>query len=121
MQIIHQTISLPMPTNITAELTLHMLAAFRRHWRPAPYKKAGIVLMTITPDATAQQMLFADRPRERDERLQHAIDRINSQHGKPTVKMAAQLLQSDAQPLTKHDKLSPCYTTNLRDILTLKC
>lgn len=121
MQIIHQTISLPMPTNITAELTQHMLAAFRRHWRPAPYKKAGIVLMNITPAANAQQTLFDDRPRERDERLQRAIDRINSQHGKPTVKMAAQLLQSDAQPLTKHDKLSPCYTTNLRDILTLKC
>ncbi|MBQ9143442.1 MAG: DUF4113 domain-containing protein, partial [Paludibacteraceae bacterium] len=36
------------------------------------------------------------------------------------VKIATQVLSTD-KPLTKKEKLSPCYTTNIRDIITLKC
>jgi hypothetical protein len=57
---------------------------------------------------------------ERDERLQKAIDRINSQYGNKAVKVATQVLNTD-KTLTKKEKLSPCYTTNLRNILVLKC
>jgi DNA polymerase V len=65
-------------------------------------------------------MLFNERPKARDERLQKDIDRINSQYGNKAVKVATQVLNTD-KPLTKREKLSPCYTTNLRDILVLKC
>ena len=97
-----------------------MLAALRKQWRPYPYKKAGIVLMGLTPADNAQQMLFDERPKERDERLQKAIDNINNQYGKTALKVATQVLSTD-KPLTKRENLSPCYTTNLRDILVLKC
>ena len=120
MQVIHQVVTLPFPTAITAELVGYMLAALRKQWRPYPYKKAGIVLMGLTPADNAQQMLFDERPKERDERLQKAIDHINSQYGKTALKVATQVLSTD-KPLTKCEKLSPCYTTNLRDILVLKC
>ncbi|MBE6321070.1 MAG: Y-family DNA polymerase [Bacteroidales bacterium] len=120
MQVIHQIVTLPFPTAITAELVGYMLAALRKQWRPYPYKKAGVVLMGLTPADNAQQMLFDERPKERDERLQKAIDHINSQYGKTALKVATQVLNTD-QPLTKREKLSPCYTTNLRDILVLKC
>lgn len=120
MQVIHQVVTLPFPTAITAELVGYMLAALRKQWRPYPYKKAGIVLMGLTPADNAQQMLFDERPKERDERLQKAIDHINNQYGKTALKVATQVLNTD-QPLTKREKLSPCYTTNLRDILVLKC
>lgn len=120
MKVIHQVVTLPFPTAITAELVGYMLAALRKQWRPYPYKKAGIVLMGLTPADNAQQMLFDERPKERDERLQKAIDHINSQYGKTALKVATQVLSTD-KPLTKREKLSPCYTTNLRDILVLKC
>ena len=120
MQVIYQIVTLPFPTAITAELVGYMLAALRKQWRPYPYKKAGIVLMGLTPADNAQQMLFDERPKERDERLQKAIDHINSQYGKTALKVATQVLNTD-QPLTKREKLSPCYTINLRDILVLKC
>ncbi len=120
MQVIHQIVTLPFLTAITAELVGYMLAALRKQWRPYPYKKAGIVLMGLTPADNAQQMLFDERPKERDERLQKAIDHINSQYGKTALKVATQVLSTD-KPLTKREKLSPCYTTNLRDILVLKC
>ena len=120
MQVIHQVVTLPIPTAITSELIGYMLAAIRKQWKPYPYKKAGIVLMSLTPADNAQQMLFDERPKERDERLQKAIDHINHQYGKTAVKVATQVLSTD-KPLTKREKLSPCYTTNLRDILVLKC
>lgn len=120
MQVIHQVVTLPFPTAITSELIGYMLAAIRKQWKPYPYKKAGVVLMSLTPADNAQQMLFDERPKERDERLQKAIDHINNQYGKTALKVAMQVLSTD-QPLTKREKLSPCYTTNLRDILVLKC
>jgi DNA polymerase V len=97
-----------------------MLAAVRKQWKPYPYKKAGVVLMNLSSADNAQQMLFNERPKERDERLQKAIDRINSQYGNKAVKVATQVLNTD-KTLTKKEKLSPCYTTNLRNILVLKC
>ena len=121
IHVIHQVVTLPFPTAITSELVGQMLRAFRRQWKPFPYKKAGVVLMNLSPVANQQQMLFDDRPRERDERLQKAIDHINRQYGKPAVQLATQVLHADAKPLCKKDRLSPCYTTNLRDVLVLKC
>jgi DNA polymerase V len=120
MQVIHQVVTLPFPTAITTELIGYMLAAVRKQWKPYPYKKAGVVLMNLSSAENAQQMLFDERPKERDERLQKAIDRINSQYGKKAVKLATQVLNTD-KPLTKKEKLSPCYTTNIRDNITLKC
>jgi DNA polymerase V len=120
MQVIHQVVTLPFPTAITTELIGYMLAAVRKQWKPYPYKKAGVVLMNLSSAENAQQMLFDERDKERDERLQKAIDRINSQYGNKAVKIATQVLNTD-KPLSKREKLSPCYTTNLRDILVLKC
>ena len=121
MQVIHQVVILPFPTAITSELVRYMLVAVRRQWRKFPYKKAGVVLMNLSPAANQQQMLFDDRPRERNERLQKAIDNINRQYNKPAIQVGTQILPADAQPLTKKDKLSPCYTTNIREIMKVKC
>lgn len=120
MQVIHQVVTLPFPTAITTELIGYMLTALRKQWKPYPYKKAGVVLMDLTSADNAQQMLFDERPKERDERLQKTIDHINHQYGKSALKVATQVLNTN-EPLTKREKLSPCYTTNLRDILVLKC
>ena len=119
--VIHQVVTMPIPTAITSELVRHMLVALRRQWRAYPYKKAGVVLMNLSPAANQQQVLFDERPRERDERLQKAIDNINRQYGKPAVKIGTQILATDAKPLTKKEKLSPCYTTNIREIMNVKC
>lgn len=121
MHVIHQVITLPMPTAITSELLRYMLAALRRQWHPYPYKKAGVILMNLSPAANEQQVLFDERPRQRDKRLQKAIDTINRQYGKPAVITGTQVLPANVQPLTKKEKLSPCYTTNLQDIMLVKC
>jgi DNA polymerase V len=98
-----------------------MLTALRRQWRAYPYKKAGVVLMNLSPAANQQQVLFDERPRERNERLQKTIDHINQQYNKPAIKMGVQIVDSNNQQITKKEKLSPCYTTNLHDIIKIKC
>lgn len=120
MHLIHQVVTLPVPTAITSELVGYMLAAFRKHWRTFPYKKAGVALLHISPAAHVQQVMFDDRPRERDERLQRAIDRINQQYAEPAVKVATQVLK-EKTTISKKEKLSPCYTTNIHDLIVLKC
>ena len=75
--------------------------------------------MNLSPAANQQQVLFDECPRERDERLQKAIDGINRHYGKPAVVTGAQVLPSDAK-LTRKEKLSPCYTTNLKEIMKVK-
>lgn len=120
MQVIHQVVTLPFPTAITTELIGYMLATLRKHWRPFPYKKAGVVLLNLSSADNAQQLLFDPRPKERDERLQKAIDHINQQYGQTAVKVATQVLNNE-KSLTKRERLSPCYTTNIHDILVLKC
>jgi DNA polymerase V len=76
--------------------------------------------MNLSPAANQQQVLFDERPRQRDERLQKSIDNINRQYGRPAVVTGTQVLPSQ-QPLSKKDKLSPCYTTNLSEIMRVKC
>ena len=119
MQVIHQVVTMPVPTAITAELVQHMLQAVRRQWSAHPYKKAGVVLMNLVPESEAQLLLFDEYPRARHMRLQSVIDNINNQHGKSTIKTGAQILKADAQPLSKKERLSPNYTTDLKDIIKL--
>lgn len=109
---ISQTVALPVPTAITAELATHMLRAFRALWQAYPYKRAGVILSDITPDTTPQTLLFDDRQRDRDLRLQQTIDRINAHFPATPLQPATQTTTnatatntasnvSDSEPLTQ--------------------
>ena len=107
---ISQTISLPVPTAITAELATHMLRAFRTAWQTYPYKRAGVILSDITPDATPQTLLFDDRQRDRDIRLQQTIDRINA-HFPTSPLQSATATSCEAQSTRSLQR----EATNVRD------
>ena len=81
------------------------------------YKKAGIMLMDFSPKGKEQRALFDTRnsvDRERNERLQKAIDTINHTLKKEAVIYGAQGL--DAKWKSKSDRCSPRYTTKWDDI-----
>ncbi len=119
---IHATITLQIPTANTIELTQEVLRAVRSQWRKnIPYKRAGIILMSIESDAAMQQTLFDLRDRNRDMRLQNAIDNVNRQYGKRTVVIAPQLQTPESRELIDIGRKSPAYTTRLSDIITLHC
>jgi len=121
-KIIYDTITFPVPTAVTAELLGAVLADFRRQYRPGfLFKRAGVVCMSIISDSQVQQVLFDERDRSRDERLQKAIDGVNARYGRKALMVATQVVPQAAGKTVRREHLSPCYSTNINDVITLKC
>lgn len=120
--VIQDTVTFPTPTANTQEMTEALLRVVRRGWRPdTPYKRAGVILLSVIPDSGVQLSLFDTRDRDRDRRLQQAIDTINSRLGKHTVGFTPNIPTADAAELYDIGAKSPAYTTRIKDIITLKC
>ena len=90
------------------------------------YKRAGVIVMGITPD-NGIQTNFIDYDSERHEkmkRLDAVLDKINREYGSETIVLASQQYtkpngQGKADVFKdsiKHDFRSPCYTTRWSDI-----
>lgn len=121
--VISECITLPVATADTRELLSYALPAFRKQFRPGiQYKKAGITLLSIQSDASVQQNLFDERDREKDARLQKAIDRISHLHGKRAVLLGSQIdvASATSTPAYHQEHRSPLYTTDIHQILTIK-
>ena len=122
MRAIQQTLTFDVPTANTHEMNTALLQAVRHQWQPdTPYKRAGVILLAIEPDSGVQQSLFDTRDRERDNRLQRAMDAVNDRMGKHSLTYAHQLPDPNAAPLYETGSKSPAYTTDISQILTLKC
>ena len=113
-----ELVTLPVATSNNQELISYALAAFRRAYRPgALYKKAGVVLLKIIPEAAVVPDLFDTKDREKDSRLQRVLDHIDDRHGKRSILLGSQM--TSKKPVYKTEHKSPLYTTDLRDILTI--
>ena len=84
------------------------------------YKKAGVVLMKIIPENAVVHDLFDDKDRTKDQRLQRVLDHIDDRHGKRSIILGSQLGSATDEPVYKTEHKSPLYTTDLRDIITVK-
>ena len=99
---------LPEPTASTPTLIRYSLRGLDRIYRPGfEYKKAGVMLLEIIPEAYRQGSLF-DRSRS-DRRLMAALDSINSKCGRGTVQYAAEGFKKPW--MFKRELLSKAYTT----------
>ena len=120
--VIQATVTFSTPTANTHEMTEALLRVVRTQWRPdTPYKRAGVIVCNVSPDNGVQQSLFDVRDRQRDERLQQAIDRINTRHGQTAIGFTPNIPTEQAASLYEVGAKSPAYTTRLSDIITLKC
>lgn len=114
-----ELVTLPVATSNNQELISYALAAFRRSYRPGVlYKKAGVVLLKIIPEAAVVPDMFDVKDREKDKRLQRVLDHIDDRHGKRSIILGSQM--TSEKPVYKTEHKSPLYTTDLRDIITLK-
>lgn len=114
-----ELVTLPVATSNNQELISYALGAFRRAYRPGVlYKKAGVVLLKIIKETDVMPDLFDTQDRDRDKRLQRALDHIDDRHGKRSVILGSQL--SSSQQVYKTEHKSPLYTTDIRDVITLK-
>ena len=81
------------------------------------YKKSGVRLSRITPATAVQASLFDEIDRPKHKKLMAAIDRINTEMGRDSVKLVSQGTLTDH---TNREHLSPQYTTRWENILVVK-
>ena len=82
------------------------------------YKRAGVILMDIIPEAYVQKDLFDPRNRDKQKQLNAALDKIALKNGKEAVKLAVQGDGYYSHIVQQH--LSKRYSTNLNEIIQVK-
>lgn len=124
-------INLHTPSSSTPDLVAAAAKALEKIYRPGLYyKRAGVIVSGISPDNAIQADIFnTDIEKYRKtSRISQAADSINRRMGTETVVLAAQQYPADPQtgkaPHFKdailHNLRTPCYTTNLHDIIKVK-
>ncbi len=81
------------------------------------YKKAGVICTHLVAKAHVQTAMFDPVDRAKHTKLMHSIDRVNAAFGSKSLVMATQtgvVLDSNKQ------YLSPSYTTEWGDLITIK-
>lgn len=128
---VQATAVLPSPTSTTPQIVQTSVAVLERLFvKGFHYKRAGVMVSGLCSDS-AIQMSFLDIPEERRERylaLSRLMDEVNRKNGDDTLVLGAQLYNRDDSTgkattfknSIKHDKRTPCYTTNLKEIIKVK-
>ena len=112
-------IKLPVPTNSTLELVKYALAALRLIFvKGYQFKKAGVIITEIVDDNAVQMNLFDNFDREKHAKLMKVMDRLNS--GFDNRKLSLAIQGSGRKWKLRREKLSPCYTTNLREVIEVR-
>ncbi|WP_424196615.1 Y-family DNA polymerase (plasmid) [Ampullimonas aquatilis] len=104
-------VPLPMATDDTCQISRYALLGLRNIYKQGyNYKKAGVMLMELSPKAHQQVTLF-DSPAHlaKSERLMSVLDRINRTWGQDTIRTGATSLYGGAA--MKAELKSPRYTT----------
>lgn len=110
-------VHLPVPSNDTQEIVHYALTALKSIFMQGyQYKKAGVIITEITQGV--QLGLFDSTNREKHERLQQAIDKINGEHSQ-RVKLAIQGMGREWK--LKQEQLSGRYTTDINQIININC
>jgi DNA polymerase V len=111
-------VNLPFPTNSSIEIAKYAVEGFERIFREGyEYKKAGVIVMEITPERNRQTTLFGQSD-ERHAPLMIIMDNINKSIGVKKIKLGGQDL--DRTWKMKQEKLSPRFSTKLKDVIKIK-
>ena len=106
------------PTNSTIDLNYYaqigLKAIFKEGYQ---YKKAGVIVMGITPNSETQLSLFSSS-NPKHQPLMSVIDKMNRGYGKNKIKFGTQCL--DRQWKMKQERLSKCYTTKIKEVIHIK-
>src|SRR5690606_36642062 len=103
------------PTNSAIDLIKYanqgLKAIFKEGYQ---YKKAGVMVMELTPDDQKQFSLFnAENPKHQP--IMQIVDRLNKSYGNNKIKFGSQSLAR--QWKMKQERLSPRYSTNIHEII----
>ena len=108
------------PKNFTPDLQHEAQRLLARIHRPGyRFRKVGVMLLDLTPASAIQRSLF--RPDQRFEekaRLQAAVDHLNRQFGRDTVRTARQ--GHAEKHRLRAEKKSRCFTTRWEELLRVQ-
>lgn len=108
----------PYPTNSSIEIAKFATQGLEKIFKSGyKYKKAGVIVMDFIPENECQLSLF-ENTNPRHLNLMKAIDAMNNSIGEDKIKLASQDLVKTWK--MKQEKLSPRYTTQLKEIITIK-
>lgn len=111
-------VKFPFPTNSSIEISQFVDEALEQIFvQGYRYKKAGVVLMDFILENKLQLNLFKNS-NAKHQPLMKVIDALNTKLGQQKVKLASQDLTRVWK--MKQERLSPCYTTRLEDIIVVK-
>lgn len=98
------------------------------------YKKAGVTVSGIVPHGHIQQSLYYKSDYERMRKVDCLMDEINRRYGKNRLHLAVQgssaifnrrqkggVVVGDEKWEMRRERLSGCYTTDLRDVILVHC
>lgn len=109
---------LPVSSNDSTELIDYAIRGLQLIFREGyQYKKAGVIVSEISPERPLQADMFDTRDRSKYNKVMGVMDKLNASFGRQKVKIAAQGF--DRKWKLKNEKLSPCYSTNIKDILVV--
>lgn len=109
----------PFATNSGIEVSKLAMLGLHKIFKPGfAYKRAGVVVLDIQPETIVQVGLF-ENTNPKHANLMKAVDYLNARIGAKKVKLASQDLQRTWK--MRQEQLSPCYSTQLRDIITVNC
>ena len=111
-------IKLPYPTNSDIELSKFATEALQYIFKKGYYyKKAGVIVIDITPENQTQIKLF-ENSNPKHKLLMQTIDNLNQSIGNKKVKLGSQDVERTWK--MRQEKLSPRYTTCLKEVFTVK-
>jgi DNA polymerase V len=112
------TVELATASNDSREIIKYALKAFELVYKEGyNYLKCGVIVMDLVPATHVQGNLFS-KPSVKGRTIMETMDMVNKCLGKDTVRLAVQGF--DRRYKLKAEHLSPCYTTNIKDILKVK-
>jgi DNA polymerase V len=105
------------PTNSTIELNRYALLGLKAIYKEGyHYKKAGVIVMGLTPNNETQLSLF-NTSNPKHQPLMSVIDKMNKSYGTNKIKFGNQSL--GRQWKMKQEKLSKSYTTRLNEVIII--
>lgn len=112
-------VNLPYPTDSSLIISKYATEALKEIYKKGlHYKKAGVILMGLVPKNERQLNLFTtENPKHKP--LMETIDSINKKYESHKIKLGNQDLKRTWK--MRQERLSPKYTTNINEILTVKC
>ena len=110
----HILINMPVATNSSIEIVNYMSEGLEKIFRKGfHYKKVGVMLMDIVSEDAVQGYLWDKVDRVKHKRLMEIIDTTNNRYGSNSLKLA--VLGDGEQWKIIQKRLSPCYTTRMKD------